>query len=102
MDPLFILMRRRFPLVDTINLNIMRLQEGGIIDQILKDANRYNSKFGVPEKIEMSSQKQLNLKDMEMIGYLLIVGYLLAFLVFLGELIVWKLKLRLLQLTFIN
>lgn len=101
-NPLFILMRRRFPLMDTINLNIQRLQEGGIINQLLRDAHRYNSKFEVPKKIEITSQKRLKLKDMEMISLLLIVGYCIAFLVFLGELFVWHIKLRTLQLEFIN
>lgn len=100
--PLFILMRRRFPLVDTINLNIQRLQEGGIVNKLLRDAYRYNSKFEVPKKIEITAQNRLKLKDIEVIGFLLIVGYSIALSVFVGELVVWHIKIRTLQLEFIN
>lgn len=95
-------MRRRFPLVDTINLNILRLQEGGIIDQLLRNAHRSNLKFQVPKKIEINLQKRLNAKDIKIVGFILLVGYCIAFLVFLGELILWNVRLRMLQLQFIN
>lgn len=101
-SPLCILMRRRFPLVDIINFNILRLQESGIIDQILTDVNRNNLKFEVPKKIENKPQDKLTLKDVEMIGFLLICGHSIAFIIFLVELIVWNIKRRLLQLEFIN
>lgn len=85
-------MRRRFPLVDTINTNILRLKECGIIEKILIDVHRNSTKFNVPKKVEFTSQKKLNLQDMKIIGFLLIVGYFAAFITFLTELIVWTIK----------
>lgn len=79
-------------------MNILRLQESGIIDQLLRNAHRSNSKFQVPKKIEIKLQKRLNAKDIKIVSFILLVGYLIAFLVFLGELIVWKVRLRVLQL----
>lgn len=85
-------MRRRSPLVDTINLNILRLQESGIINRLLTDAQRVNSKFMVPKKIQITTKTKLLPKDIEMLIFLLIAGYSVAFLVFLGELIVWYIR----------
>lgn len=102
MIPLFILMRKRFPLIESINSKILRLQEGGYIEKLLKDTHRNRLKFDVPKKTEVVLQKKLNLEDMKMIGFLLVVGYIIAFIIFLGELITWRFKLRILQVEFIN
>lgn len=95
-------MRRRFPLVDVINLNVLRLQEAGIIGQILRDVHRNSSKFEIPKKIESKPQKKLTVTDMHIIGFLLIVGYLIAFAVFLGELIVSCVERKKVEFGFIS
>lgn len=68
------------------------MQESGIIHQLLKDVHRTNSKFDVPKKDETVSQKSLTLKDIEMIVFLLLAGYSIAFGVFLVELIYYNLR----------
>lgn len=91
-SPMFILMRRRFPLVDTINLNILRLQESRFTEKIMRDVHRNTVvKLEVPKKFEITRQKKLGLRDMEMIGFILVFGYGIAFTAFLLELIVfWR------------
>lgn len=80
----------------------MRLHESGILDQILQNVHRNSSKFEVPREADVQPQKKLSLSDIKMIGFILIVGYSVAFVVFLGELVVWNLKLRMLRVEFIN
>lgn len=86
------MMRRRFPLVDVINLNILRLHQTGIISKMFRDVHRNSSKFEVPKKVETRGQKKLTIEDLKMIVYLLIVGHSVASIVFLAELIIWNVK----------
>lgn len=96
---MFILMRRRFPLVDTININILRLQESGIAEEIIRDVHRNTVvKFEVPKKVEIALQRKLGLRDMEMIGFILVFGYGIAFTAFLLELILWNANFKILKL----
>lgn len=95
-------MRRRFPLIDKINLKILRLQESGIIIRLLTDAQRINSKFVVSKKIKITTKTKLLPKDIQMLIFLLILGYSFATLVFLGELIVRCVRLKMLQLELVD
>lgn len=95
-------MRRRFPLFDAVNLAVLRLQEAGIVEQLLRNAVRSSVKFEVPEKVETDTRKRLSVEDVEMIGLLLLAGNSSAAVAFFVELAIRRMRIRKLRRLFVN
>lgn len=77
---------KRFPLLNRINYLLMQLQADGLMSKWDKDLS-YTAK-----KVESEEHKRLNIKHLQGAFFILFLGVIVSFLVFVGEIIRDKLK----------